>query len=404
MIKGKDIVIIGIQPWDIAIGSNCKNIAAQFSNDNRVLYVNPPLDRITRLKNRRSVQVQKRVSIARGLSSDLVQIEDNLWNLFPKNLIESINWIGSNTLFRKLNHRNSVLLAKNIKSAIDRLGFKDIILFNDSSMFLGKHMQELLQPIHYTYYMRDFLIQVPYWRRHGSYMEPELMREVDLILNNSSYYAEYSAQFNENSVMVGQGCDLELFDDSNNTIQIPSDLDVIEGPRIGYVGSLTTLRLDIGLLEFIAKNRPEWSIVLVGPEDDDFKNSGLHELANVFFLGNKDSGLLPAYIKGFDVAINPQTVNDITIGNYPRKIDEYLALGKPVVATNTKAMEMFEGYVYLGDTKEDYIQLIEQALAESSESESNNRIDFAKSHTWENNVVAIYKAIEISITKKELCN
>lgn len=404
MIKGKDIVIIGIQPWDIEIGSNCKNIAAQFAKNNRVLYVNPPLDRITRIKNRNDIRVQKRVQISKGLKPDLVHIDDNLWNLFPKDMVESINWIGSKSIFRKLNQRNSCILAKNIKSATERLGFNDFILFNDSSMFLGKHMKELLRPKHYSYYMRDFLIKVPYWKKHGEYIEPELMKEVDLIVNNSTYYAEYSSQFNKNSVMVGQGCDLELFDDREGTISIPDDLEKVDGPRIGYVGSLTTLRLDLDILEHIATERPDWNVVLVGPEDNNFKRSRLHQLPNVHFLGNKDSKELPAYIKGFDVAMNPQVVNDITIGNYPRKIDEYLALGKPVVATYTKAMELFGDYVYLGDSKEDYIDMIEKALTEKPGQQRDKRIEFAKSHTWENNVMAIYDAIGKSIKTKELWN
>jgi hypothetical protein len=36
-------------------------------------------------------------------------------------------------------------------------------------------------------------------------------------------------------------------------------------------------------------------------------------------FGSKDSQDLPNYVKGFDVAINPQLTNDLTIGNYPRK-------------------------------------------------------------------------------------
>ena len=56
---------------------------------------------------------------------------------------------------------------------------------------------------------------------------------------------------------------------------------------------------------------------------------------NVHFLGAKKTDELASYMEHFDVCINPQVVNDLTIGNYPRKIDEYLAMGKAVVATDT---------------------------------------------------------------------
>ena len=61
MIKGKDIiVIVGIQAWDIEIGSNCKNIAVEMSRHNRVLYVNSPLDRITKFKERKHTEKVKK--------------------------------------------------------------------------------------------------------------------------------------------------------------------------------------------------------------------------------------------------------------------------------------------------------------------------------------------------------
>jgi len=380
MIKGKDIVILSIQPWDIEIGSNCKNIALEFAKENRVLYVNPPMDRITRLKQKNSEKIQKRIRIAKGQETDIVNIGDNLWNLYPKDTIESINWINSQSIFNALNKRNSKILSKNIASAIERLGFSDFLLFNDSSMFLGLHLKELLEPQLYTYYIRDYLVKVPYWKKHGERIEPKLIAKADVVLNNSTLYAEYGSQFNKNSIMVGQGCDIEMFTDEENQIKVPEEFNNIPSPVIGYVGSLTTLRLDIDLLVHIAKQKPEWSVVLVGPEDEIFKNCALHQMPNVYFLGSKDSKELPSYIKGFDICTNPQIVNDITIGNYPRKIDEYLAMGKPVVATDTKAMEMFNQHVYLGKTKEDYVKLIELALEEHSNSKSNQRISFAKSH------------------------
>ncbi|GAL65901.1 glycosyltransferase [Jejuia pallidilutea] len=399
MIKGRDIIIVGIQPWDIEIGSNCKNIATEFAKDNRVLYVNPPLDRITRYKQKHKESIQKRIKISKEQQSDIEKIDKNLWNLYPKTLIESINWVPNHQLYNILNKRNTKLFAENIKSAISRLGFKNVLLFNDSSMFLGLHLKDYLQPELYTYYVRDNLVKVPYWKKHGEQLEPKVIANADVVVNNSEYYVDYTSKYNQNSIMVGQGCDVTMFDDSEGNIPVPEEFKTINGPVIGYVGSLTTLRLDIELIAFIAKQRQDWNIVLVGPEDENFKQSSLHQLQNVHFFGNKPADQLASYIKGFDVAINPQVVNEITIGNYPRKIDEYLAMGKPVVATKTKAMQMFKDFAYLGETKDDYVTLIEKALTEHSATKAKQHIEFANKHTWTNSVKDIYLAMESTLKR-----
>lgn len=401
-MKGKDIVIVGIQPWDIEIGSNCKNIAVEMAKHNRVLYVNSPLDRISRWKERQTDKIKKRLRVKKGLESDLIKLDENLWNLYPKKMIESINWIKSPALFNFVNRSNAQKFASDIQSAIQRLGFKDIILFNDSSMFLGLHLKELLQPTISVYYMRDYLTKNPYWRKHGVRIEPQLIAMSDLVVNNSTLYSEYGAQFNPHSYMVGQGCDTSLFNNELRQIEVPDDLKEIPKPIIGYVGYLSSRRLSIEIIEFMASERPNWSIVLVGPEDDQFKASSLHQMPNVHFLGSRDSSVLPNYIQGFDVAMNPQLINDATIGNYPRKIDEYLAMGKPTLASATKAMEYFKDYTYLGTSKEDYLVLAEKALTENNVTLEKQRRAYGTSHSWQNNVNEIYKYIKIVANEKRI--
>ena len=401
MIRGRDIIVVGIQAWDIEIGSNCKNIAIEFAKTNRVLYVNPPMVRSVMRKQKHKENIKKRIRIKNGVETDLIQISPNLWNLYPKTLIESINWLPMHAIFKFLNKKNAIGYANDIKSAISRLDLKEVILFNDSSMFLGLHLKALLQPDVYAYYMRDYLVKVPYWQKHGERMEPRTVEKADVVLTNSELFEGFCKPYNTHSYMVGQGCDVSHFSDENNKIKIPEEFKDIPSPIFGYVGSLTTLRLDIELLEFIAEKKKDWSVVLVGPEDDDFKNSNLHNMPNVYFLGRKDASELPNYVKGFDVTTNPQLKNNLTIGNYPRKIDEYLAMGKPIVATNTKAMQMFKEHVYLGDTKEDYVVLIDKALKENTRDRMERRIAYAKSHTWTNNVSHIYRSI-IKATKHRL--
>jgi glycosyltransferase involved in cell wall biosynthesis len=401
MIENKDIVVISIQPWDIKIGSNCKNIALEFAKKNRVLYVNPPPDRISLYRERSTEKIKKRIRVKNGQEPKLMKIEENIWNLYPATVVESINRIPSQQLFELLNRYNAKKFASAIRKALEQLNFKKFILFNDSSMFLGLHLKKLLSPTIYVYYMRDYLIKIPYWRKHGLHIEPELIRKADVVVNNSTLYTEYGSRYNKHSYMVGQGCDTGLFDSKKRKIEVAADMKNIPKPVIGYVGYLSGLRLSIEIIEHMAKTMKEWSIVLVGPEDEIFRNSVLHGIKNIYFMGSRDLSLLPRYIKGFDLTMNPQLINDATIGNYPRKIDEYLSMGKPVLATATKAMQYFKDHVYLGMTKEDYVKLGKKALAEDNRHLQEKRRAFGTGHSWENNVNKIYKAIlKVSGEKK----
>lgn len=401
-MKNMDIVIVGLQSWDLDIGSNCKNIALEFSKNNRVLYVNSPLDRSTALKRKNSPEVQKRLKIIKGKEDCIIRINDNMWNFYPKTILESISQLKPDVLFHLFNKVNNKRFARQIKYAIEKLNFTDYIIFNDGDMYRSFYLKELLKPRLYIYYSRDFFSAVSYWKAHGKKMESKLMKKSDLVVSNSTYLSEIGSKYNDYSYYVGQGCDISQFNESLIDF-VPEDISKIKKPVIGYVGALYSLRLDINLLYFIAESMPDWSLVLVGPEDAEFKKSLLHKLNNVHFLGPKNPNDLPAYVKAFDVCINPQILNEVTIGNYPRKIDEYLAMGKPVVATKTKAMSIFSDYTFQPESNEDYIEAIAKALTQINDAEETQRIqqrkDFAASHTWENNVNEIYNSIKKVIKK-----
>lgn len=399
----KDIIIVGQQAWDTDIGSNCKNIAIEMSRSNRVLYVNSPLDRITLLRNKVDPRVIKRINVIRKKEEGLIQIKENLWNYYPDCLVESINWIDNQFIFKEFNKRNNIKLAQSIQKAITVLDFQNYILFNDNEIFKGFYLNKYLRPKVSVYYSRDYMIGVDYWKKHGEKLEPILISNNDLCVANSTFLTDYCKQFNPNSYYVGQGCEVDKFTNGAYSRK-PDDLSGIKRPIIGYVGSLNSNRLDISIIENVAINFPDYSIVLIGPEDEVFKSCSLHQLKNVHFGGPKKAEELPAYINAFDVCINPQLINEITIGNYPRKIDEYLALGKPVVATKTKTMESFSEHVYLVEPDCNYIDSIHKAIFENNEFISSERKKFAASHTWENSVSEIFRLIGKTIDSVNLMN
>lgn len=397
MIKNRDIVVVGLAAMDSRIGSNVINLAHVFAANNRVLYVNYPIDRFTVWRNKGDELIQKRLRIMKNKEPKLVKVADNFWNLFPDTILESISQLPVNWLFDILNRINNRRQAKEVNWAINKLNFKDIIIFNDTDMFRSLFLKEMIQAKTFVYYTRDNMIAVDFWKTQGIRIEAKIMAKADVVVANSTYLANLAKRFNPHSYYVGQGCDVSLFD--KKLISGPPDdmkpLIELKKPIIGYIGVLFNLRLDIEVLVHIAKERPQWSLVLVGPEDEAFASSELHKLENVYFLGSKKMEELPAYLNYFDVALNPQKLNDVTIGNYPRKIDEYLAMGKPTVATKTEGMSVFADYTYLAENKEGYVELIAKALDENSTEKELAREKFARSHTWEANAEEIYSKIEL---------
>lgn len=393
-MTGKNIIIVGQQPWDVAIGSNCKNIALEFSRDNRVLYVNAPLDRITSVRNRKDPKVRKRLDVIKGKTNGLQQVNANLWTLYPDCLVESVNWLSAGRLFEVVNKRNNRRFAKSILAAASQLGIRSYVLFNDNEVMKCLHLPELLAPELSVYYSRDYIVAAEYWKKHAPWLEPKMIARTDLCVANSVYLADYCRQYNPKAYYVGQGCELDLFQQSY--YPVPAALGGLQRPLIGYVGSIVASRLDIDLIAHIARQHPAATVVLVGPQDEVFAGSRLHQEPNIVFTGPKDAGELPAFINAFDVCINPQLVNDLTRGNYPRKVDEYLAMGKPVVATATCTMESFREHVYLAHNKEEFATLIGTALAADEARLQADRKAFAATHTWHNSVQEIYKAINLS--------
>ncbi|GAB2545954.1 glycosyltransferase [Spirosoma aerophilum] len=388
-------VILSQQYWEEkkSIGSNIWDIAEVLSKKQPVLLVNQAMDWSSLFDRKQRKRKKRNDFIKANNGQHLIQINENFWLFTPKRILGSFNWMPDSNLYDMLNRYNGYAMASEIKEIIQQLGWQDYMLLNDNDMIRGFYLKEFLNPRVYIYYLRDNLLATAYWQRHGKRMEPLLLSKVDLIVSNSMYLTEQAAQYNKRSVYIGQGCDLSIFDPTNVRKE-PVDLVNIPRPRIGYIGALTQIRLDFELILSIATQRPDWQIILMGGADDSFPKKWFENLPNVTILDAKPIHVVPSYVAHMDVMINPQILNVVTIGNYPRKIDEYLAMGKPVVAVKTATMALFADHVYLAETTNEFIACIESALNNEWLSSASDRITFALEHTWENSVNLMTEAIE----------
>lgn len=393
-MQNRDFIITSLQPWDIPIGSNAKDIALEISKHNRVLYINTPLDKINILKaNGSAPDYLQRRDVIKGKTTTLRQVSPSLWVLDYPFSVWPVNFLPDGKLFDWINRLNNKRMYHFVRKVIKEIGFSNYFLFIDNDIYRSFYATEYLNPALSIYYRRDNMTSA-YWRKHAPRLEPQLCKKSDLVVTNSPQLAQAVAPYNTHSHDIGQGVNLSNYD-YKRKYPLPKDMEKIPRPIIGYMGWITSRRLDAELLYQIAQRCPQYSFVMVGGEDDFFNRHALHSLGNVYFLGQKQQAETIPYMAHFDVCMNPQLINNITIGNYPRKVDEYLALGKPVIATRTKTMEIFSGYVWNCLGADEYIQAINEALKSNSMDTIRKRTEFAHTHTWENSISKLYSYINL---------
>jgi glycosyltransferase involved in cell wall biosynthesis len=396
-MKGRDFIITGLQTWDIPIGSNAIDIAREIAKQNRVLYINSPLDQMTILRNKPTPETKQRMEVYKKQKDPLRRISDSLWVLdFPFS-VWSVNELPDGVLFDFFNKLNNKKIFSYVSRIAEQLHFKNIIHFIDNDIYRSFFSKELLKPVLSVYYRRDNLQPFAYWKKHVQRLEPLLIEKSDLVVCNSPQLADFARTFNKKSFDIGQGVDLSAYDTALN-FPVPEEFAKIPAPRIGYIGDINSLRLDPDLICELAKSKPGYSFVMIGREDKVFASHAMHQLKNVFFLGSIAKNMVPTYMNALDICLNPQVLNEITNGNYPRKVDEYLAMGKPVIATKTATMEIFREHAYLCSSLAEYQLATEKALEENSTERAHQRILFAQSHSWENNVHNIYVQIQKHLT------
>lgn len=216
--------------------------------------------------------------------------------------------------------------------------------------------------------------------------ERDLIERVDRLFIHSPGLLEKKGGLNPRTVQVPNGVDFEALCARS---AIPSDLEPIASPRIGFTGWLKN-QLDWGLIDEISAARPDWSFVFAGAALES--HTGLTETltrlgkrANVHMLGAKTSGELSRYPGHFDVCVMPYRVDGYTHYIYPLKLHEYLATGRPVVASPIRTVQDFSDVVTVARGPTEWIAAIERALApaENAEARVTARTEVARAHDWD---------------------
>ena len=182
---------------------------------------------------------------------------------------------------------------------------------------------------------------------------------------------------------VPNGVDYDHFNNPDLTDK-PNQISEITKPIIGYLGTIEE-RIDFELLAKIAEKNPDKELVLCGPVWPSVKDSAertLNKFSNVRWLGRIAYNDVPSYLRRFNVAIIPHKLNHFVDSMNPMKLYDYLACGLPIVTTNGAGVELFNDKIYIAKDSNDFLTLINRALAEDSDEKHVARQSAVREHTW----------------------
>jgi glycosyltransferase involved in cell wall biosynthesis len=172
----------------------------------------------------------------------------------------------------------------------------------------------------------------------------------------------------------------------------------IPRPRIGYFGAIEPWLVDQELIRQASTTRPDWNWVFVGNKSRGLE---IESLPNVHFLPPVSYQNLPRYAAGFDVCVLPW-VTDVTFTSYGSaiKVREYLATGKPVVIAPLPEYESMSDVLRIGRSREQFLNLVDEALHETGVEQSQARQASVRNGTWDARAEWVSGLIERALDKK----
>lgn len=379
MIEGKDIICIANTTWYGEYMKSTVQIMSRLAQKNRVLFVEYPFtwkDVVMTLSGKQKAPVKKMLGLNKRLTTIKTENNSNLYHLVVPPVLP-VDFIRNDTIFQSLFNLNTFFYKKKILQSMKKLGIKNPLVITAYNPFYGLTMIGKLNEIINVYYCYDGIGT----RRHGKRIfaiDETFSKKVDAIITTSDYINENKKKFNKNSFVVKNGVDYETFRKFAK-----KELTANKRKTVGYIGSLDH-RFDIETVEFAVNQLKNYDFHFTGNLRNQAIKQRLAGYPNVSFFDPVPPNKVPALLATCDIGIIPYIVNEINKNIYPLKINEYMAVGVPVVMTAFANLPEFEKVVSTASNKEEFVQMLKNETGNDNTESIQNRILFAKSNSWDN--------------------
>lgn len=370
----RDIVLLSTADWDNPFWTNKQHVAVELARrGHRVLYIDSLGLRRPSASTRDIRRIARRVRKALRAPRE---VRKGLWVWSPFALPFHGNPIGRGV--------TRGLLERGLDARLRSLGMRKEWLWTYNPM--SSRLVDLAAFDRCIYHCVDEIGAQPGMPTATlRAAEEDLTRRADVVFTTSRALTESRQRWNPRTHYLPNVADFEHFYAAMSPeTAIPDDLTQLPAPRLGFIGAISGYKVDFALIRAVATARPDWNLVLIGSvgEGDPWTDIGaLEGLTNVRLLGPRAYATLPGYLKGFDVALLPNRINDYTDAMFPMKLFEYLAAGLPVVSVDLKAIREFSDVVDIAPSPDAFIAKIAAVLAGRTPALSA-RLSVAKRHTY----------------------
>lgn len=278
---------------------------------------------------------------------------------------------------------NEALRPRRLHGIADRLGMLEGVALAIHPA--ARRLMDAVRPAARVYYAVDEMTGFhgdPAVRRRMRREEELMIRACDAVIGVSPRLHERFAAMHPNAHLVQNAADLEHFEpDHLAAASLHPDLRAGRSPTIVLVGQIDE-RVDQGLLTHVARARPGWRIALAGRVKAAVDVSALEAEPNILLLGYQDYADLPSVLGAADVCIVPYHLTPLTHGCNPLKAWEYLATGRPVVATPLNALLPMDGLVTLAEGRDAFLGALDAAVADPARGREK-RLAFVRRNGWD---------------------
>jgi uncharacterized SAM-binding protein YcdF (DUF218 family)/glycosyltransferase involved in cell wall biosynthesis len=392
MVRETDVVCISSIDWDFIWQGHQEIMSTLAADGHRVLFVE---NTGVRAPNVRDLpRVRQRIRNWWRGTKGFREERPNLFVysplLLPLPYMRAARWI------------NRWLLMRALRRWMRATGFYRPVAWTFLPTPLALDLLRELDPRLTIYYCIDDLASSSPAARRIVPTEQALFREADLVFVTSEQLRRRAAQFSGRVHLFPFGVNFERFDQVRTSdTPPPADLAALRRPIVGYVGGVHQW-VDQELISGVASRLPEASFALIGPVQTDV--SVLARCPNVTMFGQRPHPDLPQYVKRFDVGIVPYRVTEYTANVYPTKLNEYLVMGIPVVATDLPEIRRFNGdhgdVVSVAPDADSFAAAIRKALAAPDGHDVERRIAVAHSNSWRSRIVLMQQLIDEGIERR----